>query len=404
MMGTHSHMDSCQEEWIHASAVSTSKEDGAEKLQKCLMTSRDSNSAPPHTCALDYRTTPARTERRSQAVWRRRTTKIQEKFRKFGSKRMEGSKKQTYRLTHSLLPSPCLPKPSDSNRSHHAGKAAKGSDSQADENNFDGEFSYFPPFEPNFFSTQPSIVYIIKATPKSCQAFTSAKQLRWKESQQNQQSKGDAKETGHTLPWMVRIPVQVKLEAPSYLDEHERPAGVRGSADRVFRPATTLFHVPAQDVDKEAAVPSATPTSYLGTSQNKEAYVLPRDDTKQGGIRPSFRTPQNKQAISTTTRNSTSRSKSSTHTSWQPTKEQRTSTEVSRQSPTRNWRMMQKQQKPWSMRTTRHHCSPGRSIVTQQSSSKRVNIGSSAVKDLRTKSKSNWRRKSSKLTDADYPD
>ncbi|PIC53411.1 hypothetical protein B9Z55_003124 [Caenorhabditis nigoni] len=229
-MGTHSHMDSCQEEWIHASAVSTSKEDGAEKLQKCLMTSRDSNSAPPHTRALDYRTTPARTERRSQAVWRRRTTKIQEKFRKFGSKRMEGSKKQ--------VPS--------------SEKVREG---------------------------------------------LCAKQLCWKESQQNQQTQGDAKETGHTLPWMVRIPVQVKLEAPSYLDEHERPAGVRGSADRVFRPATTLFHVPAQDVDKEAAVPSATPTSYLGTSQNKEAYVLPRDDTKQGGLRPSYRTSQNKLAI-----------------------------------------------------------------------------------------------------------
>ncbi|PIC46741.1 hypothetical protein B9Z55_006335 [Caenorhabditis nigoni] len=47
-------------------------------------------------------------------------------------------------------------------------------------------------------------------------------------------NQGDAKETGHKLPWMVRIPVQVNLEATSYLDEHERPAGVRGSADRVY--------------------------------------------------------------------------------------------------------------------------------------------------------------------------
>ncbi|PIC38379.1 hypothetical protein B9Z55_010412 [Caenorhabditis nigoni] len=56
-------------------------------------------------------------------------------------------------LTHSLLPSPCLPKPSDSNRSHHAGIAVKGCDSQADENNFDGELTNFPAFMPICFST-----------------------------------------------------------------------------------------------------------------------------------------------------------------------------------------------------------------------------------------------------------
>ncbi|CAO4374206.1 unnamed protein product [Caenorhabditis nigoni] len=96
MMVTHSHMDSCQEEWTHASAVSTSKEDDAEKLQNSRMTSRDSNSAPPHTCALDYRTTPARAERRSQAVKRRfRQRKLKRKSGNLVDE-MDGSKENRF--------------------------------------------------------------------------------------------------------------------------------------------------------------------------------------------------------------------------------------------------------------------------------------------------------------------
>ncbi|PIC52917.1 hypothetical protein B9Z55_002830 [Caenorhabditis nigoni] len=166
--------ESCQEEWVPTFSVSTSKEDGAKKLQKCLMTSRDSNSAPPHTRALDYRTPPARTERRSQAVKRRFRHRKLKKISGNLVDEMEGRQKQvrvarrcenavvsscessqppdrgtsrenkpehTYRLTHSLLPSPCPPKPSDSKRSHHAGTAVKGCDSQADERNFDGQVS-----------------------------------------------------------------------------------------------------------------------------------------------------------------------------------------------------------------------------------------------------------------------
>ncbi|CAO4363616.1 unnamed protein product [Caenorhabditis nigoni] len=82
-------------------------------------------------------------------------------------------------------------------------------------------------------------------------------------------NQGDAKETGHMLPWMVRIPVQVNEEAPSYLDEHERPAGVRGSADRVcmtshhtllcpssglqerMKQSQARHPVPAQDITKQ---------------------------------------------------------------------------------------------------------------------------------------------------------
>ncbi|CAO4388014.1 unnamed protein product [Caenorhabditis nigoni] len=89
-------------------------------------TSRNSNIAPPHTAAVDYR--------------------------------------KTYRLTQSLFPSPCLPKPSDSNRSHHAGIAVKGCDSQADGNNFDGELTNFP-------------LMPISSLPKH-QSSTSPKQLQ----------------------------------------------------------------------------------------------------------------------------------------------------------------------------------------------------------------------------------
>ncbi|PIC38908.1 hypothetical protein B9Z55_010770 [Caenorhabditis nigoni] len=197
MMVTHSHMDSCQGAWNHASMASTGEEDGAQKLQKCLMTSRDSNSAPPHTRALDYRTTPARTQRRSQAVKRRfRRRKLKRKSGNLVDE-MDGSKENrflvarrckkafvslcvslqapdcsnprenkpenTYRLTHSLLPSPCLPKPSDSKRSHHAGTAVKGCDSQADGKKLRRTSLYFPPFLPI-------------ASPLKVQLSTSSKQ------------------------------------------------------------------------------------------------------------------------------------------------------------------------------------------------------------------------------------
>ncbi|PIC28679.1 hypothetical protein B9Z55_020513 [Caenorhabditis nigoni] len=90
-------------------------------------------------------------------------------------------------------------------------------------------------------------------------------------------NQGDAKEIGHKLPWMVRIPVQVNVEAPSYLDEHERPAGVRGIGGPGLHdqpPHSTTSQL--RTSIKDEAVPSAThcPSSGLHKTKKHQSGVL----------------------------------------------------------------------------------------------------------------------------------
>ncbi|PIC24065.1 hypothetical protein B9Z55_017530 [Caenorhabditis nigoni] len=74
---------SVKESGIHGNRYPQAWKKGAQKLRQHRMTPRDSNNAPPHTIAFNNRTTPARKQKRSQAVKRRFSTTKARNFWKF---------------------------------------------------------------------------------------------------------------------------------------------------------------------------------------------------------------------------------------------------------------------------------------------------------------------------------